>query len=106
MTVILCILLLITTSLLTTIAATPNVKVSAEYQPVFGPPINLSNDSGIAEFPNVQNVGNREYVAWTEGSGGIKLRESPDSGATWNPPLNQPALNITLPGGTSQHPLI
>ena len=74
-------------------------------QPVFGTPINLSNDSKIAKSPNIQNVGSHIYVTWTEQSGGILFRTSPDGGVTWNPALSSPGLRIS-PAGVAGAPLI
>ena len=67
----------------------------AAVQPVFGAPVNLSNDSRIAKSPNIQNVGSHIYVAWTEQSGGILFRASPDGGVTWSPPLTSSGLKIS-----------
>ena len=77
----------------------------AAVQPVFGAPVNLSNDSRIAKSPNIQNVGSHIYVAWTEQSGGILFRASPDGGVTWSPPLTSSGLKIS-PAGVAGAPLI
>ena len=74
------------------------VVVLAASAPVFSTPVNLSNDPASAQDPIVQNVGNQVYVAWTERSGGIRFRESPNGGLTWVPPLSKPALKISNPG--------
>ncbi|MDA4130159.1 MAG: hypothetical protein OK457_05275, partial [Thaumarchaeota archaeon] len=74
--------------------------------PSFSKPINISHDTASAQDPNVQSVGTHVYAVWTERSGGIKFRASPDGGVSWGPPLNKPALTISSPGGTSQYPLM
>ncbi len=74
--------------------------------PTFGKAVNISADAASAQDPNVKNVGTHVYVVWTERSGGIKFRSSPDGGMTWNPPLTKPALRISSAGGTSQYPLM
>ncbi len=77
--------------------------VTASYAsgPTFSTPINLSNDLGRAIDPNIQNVGSKVYVVWTEGSGGIMFKASPDGGVTWNA-----TLKISNRGGVSQYPLM
>ncbi len=74
--------------------------------PSFSTPINISNDSGNARFPNVQNNGSNIYVAWTEQSGGILFRSSPNSGSTWNPPTTSAALKLSPGKGVASYPLI
>ena len=71
----------------------------------FGAPINLSNDSAKAATPDVFNVGSHVYVVWSEGGGGIRFRESPDGGITWNPPVASSALRLSTLG-VGQGPLI
>ncbi|MDA4129133.1 MAG: glycoside hydrolase [Thaumarchaeota archaeon] len=86
-----------------------SVFASASYAsgtPVFSTPKNLSNDFGSAIYPNVQNVGSHVYVVWTEGSGGIMFRSSPDGGSTWSPLLTSPAMKLSNKGGTTQYPLM
>ncbi len=73
----------------------------ANQQPLFSNPVNLSNDTAKAMYPNVQSVGSHVYVAWTEQSGGIKFRESSDKGKAWNP-----TITISPPVGTTQYPMI
>jgi hypothetical protein len=65
----------------------------------FATPINISNDSGTAIYPWVAISGSNVYVAWTEGSAGVYFRSSPNSGASWNPPLTSRAMKIG-PGGS------
>jgi hypothetical protein len=84
----------------------PALVVRAQTPPVFKTPINISNDKGSAQDPNIQNIGSQVYVVWTERSGGIRFRESPDGGVTWNPPLNMSALRISNLGGSTQYPLM
>src|ERR1700730_2805674 len=84
----------------------PAVVVRAASAPTFGKPVNISNDSSSAQDPNVQNVGTHVYIAWTERSGGIRVRQSPDGGVAWVPALNMPALRISNVGGTAQYPLM
>ena len=84
-----------------------NAYLSSGYtQPVFNTPINLSNDSGRAQFPDVVNVGIHVYAAWTEGSRGIFFRASSNGGSTWAPPLSSSALRISPTGGTTQYPVM
>ncbi len=73
---------------------------------IFSSPVNLSNDTGTAQFPDVVNVGNNVYVAWTQGSGGILFRASTNGGSSWSPPLSQGAMRISHEGGTTQYPLM
>jgi hypothetical protein len=75
-------------------------------QPVFGSPINLSNDARIAKNPNIQNVGSHIYVAWAEQSAGILFRASPDGGSTWSPPVSSLGLRLSPAGGVASAPLI
>jgi hypothetical protein len=69
-------------------------------------PVNLSNDTGTAEYPNVQSIGSHVYVAWTEGSGGIKFRRSLDGGSHWFPSRQVPAQTISPLGGIAQYPMV
>jgi hypothetical protein len=72
----------------------------------FNSPVNLSNDTGKAQFPDVVNVGSHVYAAWTEGSRGIMFRASSNNGSTWSPPVSKPAIRISWKGGTCQYPLL
>ena len=74
--------------------------------PTFSTPINLSNDSGNARFPNVQNDGTNVYVSWTEQSGGILFRAGSDGGSSWSPPTSSPALKLSPSGGVASYPLM
>jgi len=49
--------------------------------PTFGP----ATSFGPGFNPNVQSVGSNVYVTWTDKSGGIYFKTSPNDGATWNP---------------------
>jgi hypothetical protein len=69
-------------------------------------PINVSNDSGTAKYPDIANVGDNVYVTWTEGDGGIRFRASSNGGSSWTPALTAPALRISPSGGNSQYPQI
>lgn len=75
-------------------------------QPAFTAPVNLSNDRANALYPDIVNVGDNVYVAWTEGSAGILFRASTDGGSSWTPPLSHPALRISPKGGVTQYPLM
>jgi BNR repeat-like domain len=55
----------------------------ASSQVTFGSAINLSNDNGYAQTPNVQALGSNVYAVWSEGSGGILFRASSNYGASW-----------------------
>jgi hypothetical protein len=74
--------------------------------PNFSTPVNLSNDGGNAEHPNVQNNGSNVYVSWTEEGRGIYFRQSPNGGLTWNPPLSSTALKLSPGGGVASYPLM
>lgn len=75
-------------------------------QPSFSTPINLSNDSGNAQYPNVQTNGSYVYVTWTESSRGIYFRESSNGGDTWTPPTTSTALRLSTSGGVASYPLM
>lgn len=52
----------------------------------FGSPINLSNNPGFSEHPQIASVGDIIYVAWVDDSSGkreIMFRESTDGGKTF-----------------------
>lgn len=70
--------------------------------PAFSKPINLSNDTAVAQFPNVQSVGGHVYVSWTENSSGIKFRESSNGGKTWGGTLTV-SKGVS---GMAQYPLM
>jgi hypothetical protein len=74
--------------------------------PAFTSPINLSNDSGNAQEPNVQTNGSYVYVSWTESGKGIYFRESPDGGSTWVPATTSTALRLSATGGVASYPLM
>ena len=63
--------------------------------------INISNDSNIASYPNVQSVGNNVYVVWSESSHGILFRSSTNGGLTFST-----AVRISPSGGVAQFPLM
>ncbi len=46
------------------------------------------------------------YVSWTEQSGGILFRSSPDGGFTWSPPTSSAALKLSPSGGVAAYPLM
>ncbi len=97
------------TFLATAIFAGPTVASYAQssggVQPIFSSPVNLSNDSAEATNPDVWNVGSHVYVAWAEGTNGLRFRESPNGGATWYPTTTEPALNLA-PSGRTTAPLL
>lgn len=78
----------------------------AQTAPTFSTPINISNDTGNAKWPNVQNNGTNVYVAWTEEDNGILFRSSPNGGSTWNPPTTSAALKLSPKGGVASYPLM
>ena len=83
--------------------------VSAATAPIsltFSSAVNLSNDSGAAQYVTVSNNGQYVYVAWSEGSGGILFRASSDGGASWVPPLTSPALKLSPHGGKASFPVM
>jgi hypothetical protein len=71
----------------------------------FSTPVNISNDSNNAEYPNVQTNGNYVYVAWTERSHGIMFRLYSISSEAWSPSLSSAALRLS-PQGTTSYPLM
>jgi hypothetical protein len=79
--------------------------VSFGATPTFGPAINLSHDSGLAQYPAVSNYQDHVYVVWSEGSGGILFRESSNGGSTWTPSTSSPALKLG-PKGHAQFPVM
>lgn len=73
--------------------------------PTFSTPVNVSNDSSNAEFPNVQTNANNVYIVWTERSHGIMFRSYSISSESWSPALTSSALRLS-PQGTTQYPLM
>jgi hypothetical protein len=65
------------------------------------PAVNLSNNKINSTYPNVQNVGNNVYVAWSESSHGIWFRMSSNAGSTFGK-----AIEISPTTGVAQFPLI
>ena len=65
------------------------------------PAVNLSNNTISSTYPNVQNVGNNVYVAWSESSHGIWFRMSSNGGGAFGK-----AIEISPTTGTAQFPLI
>jgi hypothetical protein len=80
--------------------ASSSFAVSGTTPAVVSTPVNLSGDSPTqATYPAVASSGSYVYVAWSEGSGGIKFRSSSNYGANWSPPLKSPAMNLSSEGG-------
>lgn len=53
----------------------------------FGDPVNLSNNPGFSEHPQIAAVGDNIYIAWVDDSSGEKkvmFSKSPDSGKTFS----------------------
>jgi hypothetical protein len=53
----------------------------------FGDPVNLSNNPGFSEHPQIAAVGDNIYIAWVDDSSGerkIMFCKSPDSGMTFS----------------------
>jgi hypothetical protein len=87
----------------------PSVFASSSSQAsiTFSPVVNLSSgDTGKATFPWVTNIQSNVYVAWTEGSGGLRFRYSPDGGSTWLPAIGNPSTKLSNPGGVVQAPIV
>ena len=82
------------------------MSYAASPPPSFSAAMNLSNDAGKAKQPAVSNNGQYVFVAWTEGSGGIRFRASPDGGVSWVPSTSSPARRISPPGGGAQFPVM
>ena len=62
----------------------------------FDPPQNLSANPGILWNPQVAVSGSNVFVAWEDSLGAdILFRRSADGGSTWNPPLAQPAAQLS-----------
>jgi hypothetical protein len=61
-------------------------KKSNDGGDTFGSPINLSNNSGFSEHPQIASVGNNIYVVWVDDSSGereIMFSKSSDTGKTF-----------------------
>ncbi len=57
----------------------------------FAPPINLSNNNGFSEHPQIAAQGNNVYVVWADGTSGNKevmFARSSDGGTTFGDPQN------------------
>ena len=57
----------------------------------FAPPINLSNNDGFSEHPQIAAQGNNVYVVWADGTSGNKevmFARSSDGGTTFGDPQN------------------
>src|SRR4029450_9831236 len=53
----------------------------------FGDPVNLSNNPGFSEHPQIAAVGDNIYIAWVDDSSGerkVMFSKSPDSGKTFS----------------------
>ena len=53
----------------------------------FGDPVNLSNNPGFSEHPQIAAVGDNIYIAWVDDSSGerkVMFCKSPDSGKTFS----------------------
>ena len=53
----------------------------------FGDPVNLSNNPGFSEHPQIASVGDNIYIAWVDDSSGerkVMFSKSPDSGKTFS----------------------
>ena len=62
-------------------------KKSSDNGETFGSPINLSNNSGFSEHPQIASVGNIIYIVWVDDSSGereIMFCKSSDSGKTFS----------------------
>ena len=71
---------------------------------LFGPTLNLSNNTGISENPQISSSGNNVYVVWADGSAGngdILFRASNDGGLTFDS-----ITNLSSNTGASQLPQI
>lgn len=80
-----------------------------------GSPMNLSSNSGMSANPQVAASGEAVYVVWEDDTGtpgvpDIFFRRSLDRGETWEPPIDQPAANLSQfladPNLTSHVPAI
>lgn len=62
-------------------------KKSNDSGDTFGSPINLSNNTGFSEHPQIASVGNNIYIVWVDDSSGereIMFCKSSDSGKTFS----------------------
>ena len=62
-------------------------KKSNDSGDTFGSPINLSNNTGFSEHPQIASVGNSIYIVWVDDSSGereIMFCKSSDSGKTFS----------------------
>ena len=66
--------------------------------PTFSVAINLSHDTGLAQYPAVSSYQDHVYVVWSEGTKGILFRASSDGGSTWTPPTTSAALRLSAKG--------
>lgn len=85
------------------LVVTSSLAVAA---PTFSTPINLSNDSGNAQEPNVQTNGSYIYVTWTQLDEGIYFRVSNDTGSVWFPPVSLEATRLSNKLGVASYPLM
>lgn len=82
----------------------------------FEPVQNISATLGSSLFPQIAVNGSNIFVAWEEGNVDqpdrfcsqcdILFRRSTDGGVTWDPPLDQPAVNLSANTATSLYPRV
>jgi hypothetical protein len=62
-------------------------SILAVHSSAFSSPMNLSSDSNVVQYPNVQSIGSFVYVAWSESSHGIFFKASSTSGSGFSSSL-------------------
>jgi len=75
----------------------------------FDPLQNLSANPGTSWSPQIAASGSNLFVVWedqTLGNSEVFFRRSTDGGITWDPPLEQPAANLSANTDDSRNPQI
>ena len=85
--------------------STANSAIAIEPKSVFfGEEINISNNNGTSELPQITSQGNNVYVVWqdnTTGNNDVYFAYSPDNGKTF-----ESLRNLSKNNGTSELPQI
>ena len=79
-------------------------RTSDDNGQTFGPTINVSNNTGFSQWPQIAAVGDNVYVTWDDNTLGnfeIFFRTSDDNGQTFGP-----TINVSNNTGFSQSPKI
>ena len=85
--------------------STANSAIAIEPKSVFfGEEINISNNNGTSELPQITSQGNNVYVVWqdnTTGNNDVYFAYSPDNGKTF-----ESLRNLSKNNGTSEFPQV